>query len=513
MDEMQDPPNGSDAGGRDGAHSDPTASRDHDIDKDRDGDSLREECGVFGIFGHPDASAITALGLHALQHRGQEAAGIVSFDGTRFHSERRLGLVGDTFSRREVIDRLPGSSAVGHVRYSTTGETILRNVQPLFAELNAGGFAVGHNGNLTNGLTLRRQLVRAGAMMQSTTDTEVILHLVAQSQRNHFVDRFVEALRTIEGAYSLVALTNKKLVGARDPLGIRPLVLGELDGCPILASETCALDIIGAKYIRDIENGEVIVFDESGVQSHKPFPPKAPRPCIFEYIYFSRPDSIVGGRSVYDVRKAIGAELARESHVDCDVVVPVPDSGVPAAIGYSQYSGLPFELGIIRNHYVGRTFIQPTQSIRELGVRMKHSANRTAVEGKRIILIDDSLVRGTTSKKIVKMMRDAGAREVHFRIASPPITHPDYYGIDMPDRANLLAATHSLDEMRELIGADTLSFLSVDGLYRAMGEPGRDAAHPKFTDHYFTGDYPTPLTDQNQTEPAPRQLSLLAEAS
>lgn len=480
---------------------------------DLDADKLREECGVFGIFGHPEAAAITALGLHALQHRGQEAAGIVSFDGNRFHSERRLGLVGDTFSRREVIDRLPGSSAVGHVRYSTTGETILRNVQPLFAELNAGGFAVAHNGNLTNGLTLRRELVRGGAMMQSTTDTEVILHLVAQSRRNHFIDRYIEALRALEGAYSLVSLTNKKLVGARDPLGIRPLVLGELDGCPILTSETCALDIIGAKYVRDIENGEVIVFDENGAQTHKPFPPVRPRPCLFEYIYFSRPDSILGGRPVYDVRKAIGAELARESNVEADVVVPVPDSGVPAAIGYSHASGIPFELGIIRNHYVGRTFIQPTQSVRELGVRMKHSANRAAIAGKRIILIDDSLVRGTTSKKIVKMMRDAGAREVHFRIASPPITHPDYYGIDMPDRESLLAATHDLEQMRQIVGADSLAFLSIDGLYRAMGEPGRDPAQPKFTDHYFTGDYPTPLTDRAETAPQPRQLSLLAEAS
>ncbi|ETR74880.1 amidophosphoribosyltransferase [Afipia sp. P52-10] len=491
-----------------------TAIADHlDLDIDGNGDRLREECGVFGIFGHPDAAAITALGLHALQHRGQEAAGIVSFDGKRFHSERRLGLVGDTFSRRDVIDHLPGSSAVGHVRYSTTGETILRNVQPLFAELNAGGFAVGHNGNLTNGLTLRRELVRNGAMMQSTTDTEVILHLVAQSKRNRFIERFIDALRTIEGAYSLVALTNKKLIGARDPLGIRPLVLGELDGCPILASETCALDIIGAKYIRDIENGEVVVFDENGAHSHKPFPPMDPRPCIFEYIYFSRPDSVVGGRPVYDIRKAMGAELARESHVPSDVVVPVPDSGVPAAVGYSQTSGVPFELGIIRNHYVGRTFIQPTQSVRELGVRMKHSANRAAIAGKRIILIDDSLVRGTTSRKIVKMMRDAGAKEVHFRLASPPITHPDYYGIDTPDRDGLLAARHNLEEMRQLIGADTLAFLSVDGIYRAMGEPGRDPARPKFTDHCFTGDYPTPLTDQTQTEPQPRQLSLLAEAS
>ena len=408
--------------------SDPAGQLDLNLDLNRgielqddlEGDTLREECGVFGIFGHPEAAAITALGLHALQHRGQEAAGIVSFDGSRFHSERRLGLVGDTFSRREVIERLPGIMAVGHVRYSTTGATILRNVQPLFAELNAGGFAVGHNGNLTNGLTLRRELVQGGAMMQSTTDTEVILHLVAQSKRGRFIDRFIESLRAIEGAYALVALTNKKLIGARDPLGIRPLVLGDLDGRPILTSETCALDMIGAKYVRDIEPGEIIVFDEAGAHSHKPFPPKPPRPCIFEYIYFSRPDSIVGGRSVYDVRKAFGAQLARESHVEVDVVVPVPDFGVPAALGYSQHSGVPFELGIIRNHYVGRTFIQPTQSVRELGVRMKHSANRAAIEGKRIILIDDLLVRGTTSKKIVRMMRDAGAREVHFRLASPP---------------------------------------------------------------------------------------------
>src|SRR3981081_1201794 len=436
-----------------------------ELQDDLEGDSLREECGVFGIFGHPEAAAITALGLPALQHRGQEAAGIVSFDGSRFHSERRLGLVGDTFSRREVIERLPGNAAVGHVRYSTTGETILRNVQPLFAELNAGGFAVGHNGNLTNGLTLRRELVRNGAMMQSTTDTEVILHLVAQSKRNRFIDRFIEALRAIEGAYSLVSRTNRKLVGARDPLGIRPLVLGELDGCPILASETCALDIIGAKYVRDVNPGEVIVFDKHGAQSHKPFPPVPPRPCIFEYIYFSRPDSIVGGRAVYDVRKAMGAELARESHIKADVVVPGADAGGAAAIGYSRESGVPFELGIIRNHYVGRTFIQPTQSVRALGGRIKHSANRAAIQGKRIVLIDDSLVRGTTSKKIVKMMRDAGAREVHFRLASPPIIHPDYYGIDTPDREGLLAATHSLEEMREAIGADSLAFLSIDHMY------------------------------------------------
>jgi amidophosphoribosyltransferase len=480
-----------------------------DLEEDR----LHEECGVFGIFGHPDAAAITALGLHALQHRGQEASGICSFDGKRFHSERRMGLVGDAFSRREVIERLPGQAAIGHNRYSTTGETILRNVQPLFCELEGGGFAIGHNGNLTNGLTLRRQLVRDGAIMQSTSDTEVILHLVARSQRNRFIDRFIDGLRQLEGAYSFVALTNKKLIGARDPLGIRPLVIGDLEGFPILASETCALDIIGARYVRDVENGEVVVFDETGVQSHKPFPPVPARPCIFEYIYFSRPDSIVGGRSVYDVRKSMGAQLARESHADADVIVAVPDSGVPAAMGYSQASGIPYEMGIIRNHYVGRTFIEPTQQIRQLGVRLKHSANRAVVAGKRIILVDDSIVRGTTSTKIVQMMRDAGATEVHFRIASPPITHPDYYGIDTPERDKLLAATHNIEEMRALIGADSLAFLSVEGIYRSMGYERRDPERPQFTDHCFTGEYPTPLTDRDGRDHAPRQLSLLAEAS
>src|SRR5271168_3520390 len=453
---------------------------------DPDADRLREECGVFGIFGHPDAAAVTALGLHALQHRGQEAAGIVSFDGKRFHSERRLGLVGDAFSRREVIDRLPGNAAVGHVRYSTTGETILRNVQPLFAELNAGGFAVGHNGNLTNGLTLRKQLVREGAMMQSTTDTEVILHLVARSHRNRFVDRFVEGLRMLEGSYAFVGLTNKKLVGARDPLGIRPLVLGNLDGCPILASETCALDIIGAQHVRDVENGEVVVFDEDGAHSHKPFPPTAPRPCIFEYIYFSRPDSVIGGRSVYEVRKNCGQELALEAPAAADVVVPVPDSGVPAAMGYAQASGIPYELGIIRNHYVGRTFIEPTQQIRQLGVRLKHSANRSVLKAKRVVLVDDSIVRGTTSKKIVEMVRAAGAKEVHMRISSPPTTHSCFYGIDTPERNKLLASSHNVEEMATLIGVDSLAFISIDGLYRALGKHGRDPENPYYCDACFT---------------------------
>ena len=475
-----------------------------------DEDTLREECGVFGVFNHSGAAELTALGLHALQHRGQEAAGIVTFNGKRFNSERRLGLVGDHFSKAATIDRLRGHSSIGHVRYSTTGGTILRNVQPLFADLAGGGFAVCHNGNLTNALSLRKQLVSEGAICQSTSDTEVILHLVARSRRPRFIEKFIDALRALEGAYSLVALTNKKLIGARDPLGIRPLVLGDLNGSPILASETCALDIIGARFVREIENGEIVVITEDGIESLHPFPKRPPRPCIFEYIYFSRPDSIVGGRSVYEVRKEMGRELARESDCEADVVIPVPDSGVPAAIGYAQESGVPYELGIIRNHYVGRTFIEPTQQIRALGVKLKHSANRMAIEGKRIVLLDDSIVRGTTSVKIVQMMYDAGAREVHMRVASPPITHPDFYGIDTPDQRKLLAATHSVEEMREHINVNSLAFLSVDGLYRAMGYDGRDEANPQFTDHCFTGDYPTPLTDQHGKS-APRQLSLLAE--
>jgi amidophosphoribosyltransferase len=482
-----------------------------DIDFELNADRLREECGVFGIYGHPDAAALTALGLHALQHRGQEAAGIVSFDGERFQTERRLGLVGDHFSSEKVINRLQGSSALGHVRYSTTGETILRNVQPLFAELAAGGLAVAHNGNLTNGLTLRRELISQGCICQSTSDTEVILHLVARSQKSRIVERYIDALRALEGAYALVALTNKKLIGARDPLGIRPLILGELNGAYILCSETCALDIIGAKYIREIENGEVVVISEDGVESLRPFPKQPARPCIFEYIYFSRPDSMLGGHSIYEVRKAMGRELARESSLAADVVVPIPDSGVPAALGFAHETGIPFELGIIRNHYVGRTFIEPTQTIRSLGVKLKHNANRAVVKDKRVVLIDDSIVRGTTSVKIVRMMYEAGAREVHMRISSPPIKHPDFYGIDTPEQKSLLAATHTLEEMREYIGVTSLAFLSVDGIYRAVGLAGRDNARPQFTDHCFTGDYPTHLTDL-VGETKKQQLSLLAEA-
>jgi len=474
-------------------------------------DKLQEECGVFGVFGHPDAAAISALGLHALQHRGQEAAGIVSFDGYQFHAERRLGLVSEHFTKASVLNKLHGTSAVGHVRYSTTGDTILRNVQPLFADLAGGGFAIAHNGNLTNALELRNDLVDQGAIFQSTSDTETILQLVARSQRIDTLSRFVDALFQTEGAYALVVMTNKKLIGVRDPLGIRPLILGQLDGHFILASETCALDIIGATFIREVENGEIIIITDKGLESIRPFPPQKQRPCIFEYIYFARPDSMVGGHSVYKCRKAFGVQLAIESNVEADVVVPVPDSGVPAAIGYAEKASIPFELGIIRNHYVGRTFIEPSDTIRHLGVKLKHNANRILVNGKRVILIDDSIVRGTTSIKIIQMMRDAGAVEVHMRVGAPPITYPDFYGIDTPVQEQLLAAKHSLSDMCTYIGADSLAFLSIDGLYKAMGhENGRDPNNPAYTDHCFTGDYPTQLRDQ-QNDNHLRQLSLLSE--
>jgi amidophosphoribosyltransferase len=483
-----------------------------------DDDKLHEECGVFGVWKVPDAAAVTALGLHALQHRGQEATGIVSFDGKHFHSHRGLGLVGDNFSDARVMAALRGATAIGHNRYATTGETILRNVQPLYADFEFGGFAVAHNGNLTNAHVLRRTLVRRGCLFQSTTDSEVFVHLIAISLYSTVVDRLIDALKQVIGAYSLVALSDDALMGARDPLGVRPLILGRIGkdhpgagtGGWVLASETCALDIVGAEFVRDVEPGEVVVINDQGVRSVKPFGRSRERFCVFEYIYFARPDSVVEATPVYDARKRIGAELARETHVAADVVVPVPDSGVPAAMGYAAESGIPFELGIIRNHYVGRTFIEPTDHIRNLGVKLKHSANRPVLEGRRVILVDDSIVRGTTSRKIVEMVRQAGATEVHMRISSPPTTHSCFYGIDTPERGELLAARHTVEEMAEQIGADSLAFISIDGLYRALGKPERDAARPHYCDACFTGDYPIALPDQ--ADNSERQLSLLEES-
>jgi amidophosphoribosyltransferase len=481
-------------------------------------DRPREECGVFGVFGSEDASVLTALGLHALQHRGQEGCGIVSFDGKRFYHERHLGLVGERFGGADVPERLPGTSAIGHTRYPTQGAVVLRNVQPLFADLAQGGFAVAHNGNFTNAVTVRRQLVEAGAIFQSTSDTECILQLVARSRAGKFVERFIDAVRQIEGAYALVGLTETVMIGARDPLGIRPLVLGDRDGAPVLASETCALDMIGAAFVRTIEPGEVVAISRSKggaakIETFFPFPRRKVRPCLFEFVYFARPDSIVDGRSVYDIRKRMGMRLAQETGVEADVVVPVPDSGVPAAMGYAAESRLPYELGIIRNHYVGRTFIQPKQEIRALSVRLKHSANAGVFNGKRVVLVDDSIVRGTTSQKIVRMVREAGAREVHFRSASPQIKFPDFYGIDLPSIEDLMAAQMTQGEMRKQLEVDTLGFLSVDGLYWAMGEEKRNNADPQYTDHCFTGDYPTALTDHAaERGEGEVQLSLLADS-
>ncbi|MEI7669325.1 MAG: amidophosphoribosyltransferase, partial [Pseudomonadota bacterium] len=459
-----------------------------------DDDKLREECGVFGIFdatsSKSDAAAHVALGLHALQHRGQEAAGIVSFDGHQFYSHRALGLISDNFNSESIISKLKGNSAIGHNRYSTTGDTLLRNVQPLFGEFSFGGFAVAHNGNLTNAMQLRRNLINRGSLFQATSDTEVIIHLMALSSANSIEERLIDALSQVQGAYSLVCLTDSGLIGVRDPLGVRPLVLGKRDNSYILASETCALDIIGAELIRDIEPGEIIFITKNGLRSIKPFEPKKERFCIFEYIYFARPDSTINNKNVYNVRKNIGMELAKEAAVEADLVVAVPDSGVPASMGYSNASGIPFDLGIIRNHYVGRTFIEPTDQVRNLGVKLKHNANKAVIKGKRVILVDDSIVRGTTSKKIVNMVREAGATEVHMRIASPPTVNSCYYGVDTPERSQLMAAQYSIQEMADLIGADSLAFISIDGLYRALNETRRNNDSPQFCDACFTGEYP-----------------------
>ena len=474
-----------------------------------DDDKLREECGVFGIWNADAAASFVALGLHALQHRGQEAAGVTSYDGVSFHSHRAMGHVAGNFDKDEVIRALPGRTAIGHVRYSTTGSSALRNVQPLFAELSEGGFAVAHNGNLSNAMKLRRTLNRRGSIFQSTSDTEVIIHLVATSHYTTTLDKLIDALGQVEGAYSLLVLTEQGLVACRDPLGIRPLVMGRIGESVIFASETVALDVIGARFEREIGPGEMVVVNDDGVRSFRPFASSQPRPCIFEHVYFSRPDSVVDGSSVYESRKNIGAELAREAGVDADIVVPVPDSGVPAAIGYSQESGLPFELGIIRSHYVGRTFIQPNQEVRHLGVKLKHNANSALIKGKRVVLIDDSIVRGTTSLKIVQMMRDAGAREVHMRIASPPTRHSCFYGVDTPERAKLLAAQMDVEAMAKFINADSLAFISIEGLYRALGD-NRNPASPQRCDACFTGDYPTRLTDLTDKKAEESGLALVA---
>tara|TARA_B100000965_G_C19560450_1_gene744238 strand:+ start:46 stop:1461 length:1416 start_codon:yes stop_codon:yes gene_type:complete len=456
---------------------------------------LKEECGIFGIFGSDEAAVHTALGLHSLQHRGQEGAGIVSFDGESFFSVRKQGLVGDNFTSTETLSQLPGKTAIGHVRYSTTGESKTENLQPLFANLALGGFACAHNGNLTNTISLKKQLVKTGSIFQTTSDTEIILQLVARSKKKKLLDKLVDALSQIKGAYSLIILTNKKLIGIKDPYGIRPLVLGKKNGSPVLASETCALDMIGAEYIRDINNGEIVVITNDGIESVEPFKKVNERPCIFERIYFASPDSVINGKTVYTYRKSLGEQLAVENNIDADVVVPIPDSGVSAAIGFSQKSKIPFELGIIRSHYVGRTFIEPTQNIRQFGVKLKHSVNRSCIKNKKVILIDDSIVRGTTANKIVNMVFEAGAKEVHLGISCPPIRFPDYYGIDTPNHHELIASNNDILSMTKIVGATSLFFLSLSGTYKAMGYNDRDQLNPQFSDHCFTGEYPIEIEE------------------
>jgi len=476
-------------------------------------DRFKEECGVFGIYDNKDAAALTVLGLHALQHRGQEGCGIVTFDGKNFYSERRLGLVGDNFTRGKVLEKLPGNYAIGHNRYSTTGNNLIKNVQPFFADLHSGGIAIAHNGNLSNAIYLRKELVKNGSIFQTTSDTETIVQLIAKSKRSKTVDKIIDALFQIQGGYALTILTNKQLIGIRDPHGIRPLVIGKLKNSYVLASETCALDIIEAKFVREVDNGEIVIMTKNNLESIKPFPKIRERPCIFEYIYFSRPDSIIKNISVYEYRKKLGVELAKESHIDSDLIVPVPDSGVPCTIGYSEEIKQNVELGIIRNHYVGRTFIEPTQQIRNLGVKLKHNVNKTLVKNKSLILIDDSLVRGTTSVKIIKMLYDAGAKEVHMRIASPPIKHPDYYGVDTPNKDELLASRFDIEGMRKFINAKTLQFLSIEGLYKSMGYEKRNSSYPQFADHCFTGDYPVKPIDASDKNFTENQLSFMSSKS
>ena len=473
---------------------------------------IKEECGVFGISNAKDASALTALGLHALQHRGQEGCGIVTFDGDHYFSEKRFGLVGDNFNEEKVLKKLKGNYAIGHNRYSTTGENTLRNIQPFFADTNAGGIGVAHNGNLTNSILLRNKLVEEGAIFYTTSDTETIVQLIAKSKRKKTIDKIVDAIFQIQGGYALVMLTQMSLIGVRDPYGIRPLVIGKLNNSYVLASETCALDIIGAKFVREVENGEIVLIENDKIKSIKPFPKQKLRPCVFEYIYFSRPDSILDGKSAYEYRKNLGIELAKENNMNADIVVPVPDSGNAAALGFAQHLGIKFELGLIRNHYVGRTFIEPSQKIRSLGVKLKLNANQSTIRNKKIILVDDSLVRGTTSLKIIKMLYDAGAKEVHVKIACPEIRFPDFYGVDTPTKKELLAANKTNDEICDYIGAKSLNFLSLEGLYRAIGFDKRNDNYPQLTDHYFTGDYPVKPIDHLGDNKI-TQLSLLNTGS
>ena len=456
------------------------------IDEDR----FRDRCGLFGIFGHPEAARLTYLGLYALQHRGQESAGIAAAEGGKLRVEKGMGLVNDVFDEQR-LEKLPGDRAMGHVRYSTAGDTVAANAQPILIECHRGPIALGHNGNLVNAAKLRHELEAAGSIFQSTSDTEVILHLYARSHREKLEDAIAASLSKVMGAFSLLFLTPDALVAARDPWGFRPLCIGRLEGGYIVASETCALDLIDAEYLRDVEPGELVVIDRDGLRSFRPFPPEPVRQCVFEHVYFARPDSLVFGRNVLSSRLLLGRQLARESPADADIVVPVPDSGMGAALGYSQESGLPFQWGLIRNHYVGRTFIEPRQAIRSFGVKVKLNAVRSVLEGKRVVLIDDSIVRGTTSRKIVSMVREAGAREIHMRVSSPPTTGPCYYGIDTPTRGELIAATHGVDEIRRYIGADSLAYLSQEGLLASVGDAGGN----RFCTACFTGRYPVAVAN------------------
>ncbi len=452
-------------------------------------------CGIVGIYNHPEAAKIAYLGLYALQHRGQESAGIVTADGKNLFTHREMGLVADIFSE-ETFKKLPGTASIGHVRYSTAGESALKNCQPFIVDYARGGIAVAHNGNLVNALTIKSEFEAHGSIFQSTMDTEIIIHLIASSKQNSLLDRVVYALERLKGAYSLLFLTETRMIAARDPHGFRPLVLGDLNGSPIVASETCALDLIEAKFVRDIEPGEVIVIDKNGIHSHKPFQKVKPSKCIFEHIYFARPDSTLDNLNVYETRKGFGRELAKEHPVDADLVIPVPDSGVPAAIGYSEESKIPFQMGLIRNHYVGRTFIEPSDSIRHFGVKVKLNAVRDLIRGKRVIMIDDSIVRGTTSRKIIKMVREAGAKEVHFRISSPATRWPCFYGIDTPNRSELIAASHSVEEIQKYLTCDSLAYLSPENLYYFQKNTSEG-----FCDACFTGNFPVPLQDfQNSGE-------------